>query len=1499
MQLQPQQPVATDFGSKEIHTRPRRSFSQSTIDAQLTNERLGAGAFKIVIDRPDTATRSEDSTKNAIPSLQVPIPHYRLGTPRFSAMGTAFFHQSLYARSSATGDQESSMVSGMEYESIFPRPPGIEAHAVISRRHSHSSHQPYSGQTRPAGNGSSSMTSQPSGLHHAKEPITPRIYDKLAANPHDPAIVKYSPINGDIVAASPARIIAQITSENFLDYELLSDFFLTVRSYLSTRDLLAYLLARFEWAISRFDDNGRVIRVRAFAALRHWILNYFSYDFVVDRDLRVQFCDRLNALTRIVKARANYGASDMKLIADLKKCWNGRCMLYWDSRAPQSETQQENDIQPGGILGSRDSQLVHQSQLHATLQSGAASSLTPNPAQVTAACTSVSNWYSTVVEHNERLAHGHARQTSTGTSRSLPTSPTSTQSIPALSCSIPSKNLKRMVPYANKTPGIQPAPVNSKGRRVCPAAPSSIANEPARLVQPHRRSGSFSDAARDKRAPLSSEVLSTATEHVQELSPDRSLLRGHVIPPGTPYINAVPSTPAGDLAKACFSLQQSRENEAPGNRKQPPSGNPAVKSLIGNIRRALSSKHSGSNTPSNGGPDGSASSLSAGKNATIPSNVMYHPSDTQMEAFRNQIRIDLLAAKVMDAFTQATNVEPGANPSSIGLASGNEREQPSPPGDQPSPPGEQLSSNDGRSKVFLRPPEMRRLASGVTDSSQSILIVDDTGLNLPDMSGFPRSSNSQSPAAPESATLPALDVTLQGEQGIHRVIPGLNVELPARSSSAPLPAVQPSETEAKAANKSMAPPARPELGPRKPSHGRTQSSSMSLRRYASLQSTFTKHVAGKRSDATTEPTESTHGPVKEAPARMLRRRPGGDLRANQNVQDLEMMPRPRSAGSITTYSESIRESGMLSFGDKLTKTFDPRKDSRDRKTEHLAPESEHHRPTVEKTPSLFKTHSSQQEQRRPSFEAAVAEFARIPDDEEGGLEATYLKLEGRYKTPVQSSAKFSDAQVEPPHGFEEEGMVKQKHPGEDMVETEPGSLPLNLSDSDPSSQDHHTPTLSNTGGLDVESRANIVSTLYSDSEDSYDSTPLLEREAEKSTSGNSKGKDKVHLRPPMSRDQMSSGEMISETSSMRRLKHGSAAPTATTDSFLLDENDDFLSDASSELSVETIGGESAVDQWVESQPTGHSENMVLIGQHHPPSPPMTMENALSITSQANQHQKDRKPPTPDPSPVTHHVEPNKPNNQSIPAPAPVPAPTLQQPRHMPYILGFESELLAQQFTIIEKEALKEIDWRDLVDMRWQTSGAPTQNWVEYLLSQDPLGIDLVSARFNIVVKWAISEVMLTESVEERALTIVKYIHTAQYARKIHNYATLMQLTIALSSTDCARLSKTWDAVPAAEKEILQDLEMLVSPRRNFHNLRMEMEKANADQGCIPVMGKYDQANSPQTFKTVDETADPCSTFSALRPRHNLQLAEARSVPRRRRRRDPRQLRALSQHRAHR
>ncbi|KAI5302193.1 hypothetical protein KEM56_000932 [Ascosphaera pollenicola] len=220
---------------------------------------------------------------------------------------------------------------------------------------------------------------------------------------------------------------------------------------------------------------------------------------------------------------------------------------------------------------------------------------------------------------------------------------------------------------------------------------------------------------------------------------------------------------------------------------------------------------------------------------------------------------------------------------------------------------------------------------------------------------------------------------------------------------------------------------------------------------------------------------------------------------------------------------------------------------------------------------------------------------------------------------------------------------------------------------------------------------------------------------------------------------------------------------------------------------------------------------------------------------------------------------------------PPPEPQVSLPlstyQHAPFILAYNSKVLAEQFTIIEVAALAEIDWRDLVDMNW-SNDQNTLDWAGYLTSAERRGIDVVIARFNLMVKWIVSEIVLTHDISERAGAISKFIHIAIQARRMRNFSTMVQVTIALSSVDCVSLKNTWALVDSDSRHALEEMEVLVQPLRNFKDLRMEMESQGLHEGCVPFVGLYVQdltynAQKPPTIH-VEGGAQPLVNLERYR-----------------------------------
>ncbi|KAF7593636.1 Guanine nucleotide exchange factor lte1 [Aspergillus hancockii] len=321
------QSITTESARSDHHNpirRPRqRARSFSTISEQGSIFRAGTnGEFRIFIDRSDDRPKSADGSLR--PTLETSIPHYGLDFPRFSAQGSTPLYNSVYSRTSLS---ENFIAARFLGENLSPGPiPDVYLSQPDRPSFAASMFSGTPAIELPRG---STAMDKPI-LYELKEPIEPSIFERLVTEMDNHTVVRYVPGSKDISAATPARIVAQISSESFMDYELVSDFFLTFRDYLSPSSLLALLLARLQWAIHRLQDDGRIIRIRTFAALRHWILNYFADDFIPNYDLRFRFCETINRMYDNVKAREGGGTSDLKILIDLKRCWYGRCSVYWN-----------------------------------------------------------------------------------------------------------------------------------------------------------------------------------------------------------------------------------------------------------------------------------------------------------------------------------------------------------------------------------------------------------------------------------------------------------------------------------------------------------------------------------------------------------------------------------------------------------------------------------------------------------------------------------------------------------------------------------------------------------------------------------------------------------------------------------------------------------------------------------------------------------------------------------------------------------------------------------------------------------------------------------------------------------------------------------------------------------------------------------------------------------------------------------------------------------------
>ena len=1399
---------------------------------------------------------------------------------------------------------------------------------ILSRRHSDASPQPHYPVMPPTSPFESPSLRSP-GLLGQRTVIIPEMFDALTFKPacDHPSVVRYS-MNGAIRAATPARLVAEITSPTFVDYDLLSDFFLTFRSFLETTDLLHMLIARLKWALGRQDETGMVVRVRTFVAIRHWILNYFLDDYVVDWELRQSFCDLLNNFVSELSQDPVQAKVPLKILGELKKCWRRVCALYWDGPEFNTELGPDVPIVPGGVAGSRNPRLDPTFwETHPDGPPRLDGIIEPDFMELDTSAVETRNFFADV----SRAGHVDsvivpqvvAAPNVEASQDDPPLSPTSIVSEDFVSCSFPSR---ARAAGASHPLGAHPVPASSIYDPTLPIAttPKALTGKRVRPTHAHKRSGSFSDSLRDHRAPQQhvQKVLYKSTELLLALPYAGSLVRGNLFPPGQAFVEVIaPSTPA-EASRATTLFPGT-----PANQKGPSAmSGPGMKRLLGSVRRALSTRAGPS--PNSSPTQGSFPHIPplGVRGATInrlPGTAIVPQARPRNTGVKAPMRIDLLGAEIAEDFKKAVREDAEADAE---LREYSERKSTRSSEHDPG-----LHYSTMRPDVTLEPAQplnRRAAASEMTNGSKSIVIVDDTlPLELPIMTGA-------LPANPSVDTFADAFMQPSGGPTPPSTPPELPLGTPRRSSHllgehtrtlsyerTPSLVVDSRPSGEDEGSPSHRPLGRPSARSRGHSYNKSKKS-ISLRRYASYQSGFTRHKSERSFDATTfsdseDVDRLSHGPSVPLPLRVLRRRPGGDLRAVTNVGDLSAqhpLRRPMSTGSLATYSDSVRSSYLLGGGDSsdyvdvVTSDYDQSRDNAQRFSLGALAEASP-KPHV----SLFSTHSSQPVMR-PSFEKEAQMLAQIPDDadDDGGVESALLKLEGKYEQ--RRSDISAELQARDFHGArnsfgpgpfdvstltldDEEEDEKRKHRQKHIVEA-------NLSKSPPLVEAYRPeplhiveelkPAVYKPRGIQPDPVLSSPRSI-----ESYNSIPLLERGLTDDGMSRRRSRnwsDQSILRGPSNErpnehtpesSHPNSFNFIDKTGSMKRMPLSHTRPShESVDQSFLDSDSDDRSDLSSELSMEVISRTEFTDHDSTSNQTfppmrpGTVIKEMALPSHplrHPPSPPMTLVQALQLSPKKrddDQEPQKQLPPTPQITPTAAQASGGFDGERGAsPSIDPlrshrIPEPSRKTSVHLPFTLAFDSQILAQQFTLIEKDALNEIDWKDLIEMRWKDTHTESRSWVDFLRTSEPRGVEVVIARFNLMVKWAVSECVLTYDLRERVQCIIKYIHIAAHCRKYRNFATMTQLTVALTSKDITRLTKTWAYVPAADMQTLKELEALVSPTSNFHSLRAEMEGSGADQGCIPFVGIYTHdllVNSERPSQIASTpTTEPLVNFERCR-----------------------------------
>ncbi|OAC98497.1 hypothetical protein MUCCIDRAFT_115416 [Mucor lusitanicus CBS 277.49] len=252
------------------------------------------------------------------------------------------------------------------------------------------------------------------------------------------------------------------------------------------------------------------------------------------------------------------------------------------------------------------------------------------------------------------------------------------------------------------------------------------------------------------------------------------------------------------------------------------------------------------------------------------------------------------------------------------------------------------------------------------------------------------------------------------------------------------------------------------------------------------------------------------------------------------------------------------------------------------------------------------------------------------------------------------------------------------------------------------------------------------------------------------------------------------------------------------------------------------------------------------------------------------------------------IDPNRNNEFLSSLPPSIPMPNTVSTLYRSIVLSYSTSLMAQQFCLIERAVLLDIDWEELVDCRWTKMSVatlyqpPSMEDVVVAVDQDVAntmafdqhpqgiysrtkrmkqqhernkdgverGIEKTINRFNAVCQWVSSEIVQTKQLDQRVKLIEKFIRLAKKCKLYCNFSTLIQILLGLQSSSVSRLEKTWPLVNKRELKTLQELSTFTSPTKNWKHIRDSMSQVAEEYGESPteIQVEVDENSSSSTFR---------------------------------------------------
>ncbi|GAM23627.1 hypothetical protein SAMD00019534_068020, partial [Acytostelium subglobosum LB1] len=160
-------------------------------------------------------------------------------------------------------------------------------------------------------------------------------------------------------------------------------------------------------------------------------------------------------------------------------------------------------------------------------------------------------------------------------------------------------------------------------------------------------------------------------------------------------------------------------------------------------------------------------------------------------------------------------------------------------------------------------------------------------------------------------------------------------------------------------------------------------------------------------------------------------------------------------------------------------------------------------------------------------------------------------------------------------------------------------------------------------------------------------------------------------------------------------------------------------------------------------------------------------------------------------------------------------------------LDYHPHDLVKQLTLIEFTIFQRLRINELYNKKW------TMPKTKFEQSPNVMALITMSNR---VANWVATEIVTTPHPKKRVEVMKRFITMAEYARKIKNYNTMMEIISGLTNCSVTRLRDTWRALPSRYYNSFRQMAEFFNTNENWKQYRAAIKLR--EQPCLPYLGLF-------------------------------------------------------------